>query len=245
MNKQGVGMKKTAFLLISILVLSVACKKTVDSEKKSWDSNLKKIESLSFEYPSFKTVLNEQVKLAEPVMKASESITKEEDKIKKMGEANAMLSGGFIGNLSSIKSMKADLKSKIIKARGLKLEMNERFSANRAISDADSAVMEGDNKLKSAVENKSQAETLTQLVLSDLKLAMSGIDQITAQVKQREDKEQQKTQAEQQKVQDEQLAKDKIEKEKQVLAQPVKCKYCSSMNPAGSVKCKSCGAGIK
>ncbi len=230
-------MKKTALLVTAVLLFTVACKKTVESEKKAWDRNLKKIESLSFEYPNFKNALQEQRKKAEAVMKAADSITKEEDKIKKMAEANKTINAAFVSNLSSIKSQKQSLRDKIVSVRGLKMEMNERFAVNRAISDADRAVMDAEDKIRQDIENISQAESLTSLVLSDLKAADASLESASRRVKDRIASEKRIEDEKKQVVQ-------KQEADKKELAKPIKCPYCGTINAATNINCKSCGAPL-
>ncbi len=230
-------MKKLSLLLVAVLALGVSCKKTVEGEKKAWERNLKNIETLSYEYPSFKTVLNEQITRAEPVMKAAEAIIDEKEKIKKMGEANSLLNAAFVRNLGEIKSLKEGLKTKIIDVRGLDLEYSERRGADRAIDDADDALRQADYKLRENIENATQADVVTNAVVSNLKSAESNLERITEKVAEREEEEQ--------KVEEEkELAEEKAEEEKRQAALPVKCEYCGTENSPDAETCKSCGAPL-
>ncbi len=230
-------MKQLSLLLIPVLVLGISCKKSVEGEQKAWERNLKNIETLSYEYPSFKGVLNEQIQKAEPVMKAAEAITDEKEKIKKMGEANSLLNAAFVRNLGEIKALRDGLKKKIIDVRGLDLDYTERRGADRAIDDADSAIRQADYKLRDTIENAAQAEVVSNMVVSDLKSAESNLDSIALRVKEREE--------EKQKVEEEnKLAEDKAEEEKKQAALPVKCEYCGTENPPDAETCKSCGAPL-
>ena len=51
-------MKKIALFLVLGFVLLASCKKTVESEKRSWDVNLREANELKYEYPSFTNVIN-------------------------------------------------------------------------------------------------------------------------------------------------------------------------------------------
>jgi len=230
-------MKKIALLATALLFLAVACKKTVESETKAWARNLKNIEKLSYEYPNFKTSLQVVKKKAEVVMKSAEAVSKEEDKIKKMEEANKAINPLFVRNLADIKSKTQSLKDKMVDARGLRMEMNERYSVNRAISDADRAIMDAQDKIQQSVENILQAETLTEMVISDLKSALSGLERAVSRVEERI--------ASEKKIEDEK--KQVVQKQEEVkkeLAKPVKCTYCGTINPPGKDKCKNCGAPL-
>lgn len=223
--------------MTALLILTVACKKTVESEKKAWERNLKKIERLSLDYPNFQHVLQVQKKKAVAVMKAAESISSEDEKIKKLSEANSVINAAFVRNLDSIKSKKKSLRNEIIKVRGLKMEMNERLSANRAISDADRVISEADDKIRQDVDTVSQAEALTSLVLSDLKSAESGLETVSRRIKDR-------IASEKKAELDKKKAVEKEEAAKKELAKPVKCPYCGTLNPPGKSKCKGCGAPL-
>ncbi len=230
-------MKKIALLATALLFLTVACKKTVESETKTWARNLKNIEKLAYEYSNFKTSLQEVKKKAEVIMKSAEAITKEEDKLKKMEEANQAINALFVRNLGDIKSKIQSLKDKVVDARGLKMEMNERYSVKRAISDADRAIMDAQDKIQQSVDSIIQAETLTEMVISDLKSALSGLDRVVSRVEERI--------AAEKKIEDEK--KQVVQKQEEIkkeLAKPVKCPYCGTTNLPGRDKCKNCGAPL-
>ena len=230
-------MKKTMFILIALLLLSVSCKKTVESEKKSWDVNLRTLNQLIYEYPSFTNVIKEQIKAAEVIMNEAISITDEQTKIKRMADANSTLRCQFVRNLEDIKSLKQTIRSKTGELRGLKLAFNEMMTANQAMSDGEKIIFDSDIKLRNIVNTKNDADALSNLVLSDLKLAESNITRIITTVKDREALAQKQIQADE-------SAKKAVEQKKVEDAKPVKCGYCGELNPAGSTKCKSCGAPL-
>jgi membrane-associated HD superfamily phosphohydrolase len=180
-------------------------------------------------------VLQEQLKTADAAMKSAGQIADEEQKIKKMGEANDMLAAGFIRGLDDIKDLKQKVKNAIIDMNALRLEHNEREGARTAARYADDALYKTDERLRDKVENRSQAESLTGLVLSDLRAAQRGIERIISTVKERENRANQK-------IAQEKADKDQVQAKKEEAARPIKCAYCGTLNPAGSVKCKSCGA---
>jgi hypothetical protein len=231
-------MKKLSLLLVMSLVLFASCKKTVESEKRSWDVNLREANELKYEYPSFADIITEQIKTAETAMNETQAISDEKMKIQKMAEANGLLNITFIRNLKEIKTLKYGIRTKSAEARGLKFDYNEMMSSNRIIADGERAVYDSDAKLKSVVSTKSDADALSSLVLSDLKTAVSNLDRIIAQVKERENLEKKKV---------EQVAAEKaaVEKQKTEAAQPVKCSYCGVLNAADAINCTGCGAPLK
>jgi len=230
-------MRKISVLLVMVLALTLSCKKTVESEKKAFESNKKRVEALTFEYPSFKNVLADKIKAAEESMKSAETVTDEEAKIKKMSEVNGALMSGCVRNLEQITDLKKSLKSTIIEVKGLKLDYNERMGANRAADDADETIMKSDEKLKAEVNTLSEAESLSGIILRDLKSAKDNRDGIVAKVKERERKiEEEKKTAE--------VSKQKEDVKKVEAEKPVKCGYCGTLNPPANTKCKSCGAPL-
>lgn len=231
-------MKKLSLLLILCLVFFVTCKKTVESEKRSWDINLKDANELKFEYPSFTNVITDQIKIAETAMTEAQAQSDEKIKIQKMADANSLLNAAFIRNLKEIKSLKYSIRTKSTEARGLKLEYNEIMSANQAIADGERTVYDSEMKLKNAVNIRTDADALSGLVLADLKTAVSNLDRVISKVKERENLEKKKN---------EQVAADKVaaEKQKTDAAQPIKCSYCGELNLATATICKSCGAPLK
>lgn len=231
-------MKKIVLFILLISVFLTSCKKTVESEKRSWDVNLREANELKYEYPSFTGVITEQIKSAETGMNEALLLGDEKMKIQKMSEANGLLNVTFIRNLKEIKSLKYSIRSKSTEARGLKLEYNEMISSNRAIADGERAVYDSDIKLKNSVNSIPDAEALSALVFADLKTAVSNLDRIIAAVKERENLEKKKT---------EQLAADAAaaEKQKTEALQPVKCSYCGELNLAAAINCKACGAPLR
>lgn len=231
-------MKKIALFLILSLVLSLSCKKTVESEKKSWDINLREANELKYEYPSFTNVINDQIKIAETAMNDALAVTDEKMKIQKMSDANSLLNATFVRNLKEIKSLKYSLRTKSTEARGLKVEYSEMMSTNQALADSERIVYDSEMKLKNAISTRADADALSGLILSDLKMAVSNLDRVIAKVRERENLEKKKA---------DQVTADKAaaDKQKTDAAQPVKCTYCGTLNLATAVNCKSCGAQLK
>lgn len=230
-------MKKIAMFLVLGLVFIASCKKTVESEKRSWDVNLRESNELKYEYPSFANVITDQIKIAEAAMNEALALTDEKMKIQKMTDANNLLNASFVRNLKEIKNLKYSVRTKSTEARGLRLDYNEMMSSNQAISNAERTLFDSEMKLKSLVSSRTDADALSGLVLSDLKMAVSNLDRIIARVKERENLEKKKI---------EQIAADKaaVVKQQTDAAQPIKCAYCGELNVAGSLTCKSCGASL-
>ena len=50
-------MKKVLALIILVSLAAISCKKTVESEQKAWDVNLRRANQLMFEFPTFTNVI--------------------------------------------------------------------------------------------------------------------------------------------------------------------------------------------
>ena len=50
-------MKKSLVMILLVAIAAVSCKKTVESEQKSWENNQKRASQISYEYPNFATSL--------------------------------------------------------------------------------------------------------------------------------------------------------------------------------------------
>ncbi|HOP63512.1 MAG TPA: hypothetical protein PK358_10140 [Spirochaetota bacterium] len=230
-------MKKISLLMITVMLFAVSCKKTVESEQKAWEVNLRMANQLCYEYPNFDAVIKEQIKSAEMIMNEAKGISDEKSKIKRMADANSMLRSQFIRNLDEIKSLKQGIRTKSSDLRGMKLPYNEMMSANSAISEGQRAIYDSEMKIKRPVNSRSDAEALTNLVVSDLELAESGIEKMISTVKERE--------AEEKKVAQKAEEVKKTEEQKKIeQAQPVKCQYCGVLNPPDAKTCKGCGAAL-
>lgn len=228
-------MKKALLLILAATLIAASCKKTIESEQKAWETNQKRASQLIFEYPSFTNVIKEQIAVAQKMMDEAATIADEKTKIQKMSDANSQIMITFVRNLEEIKSLKNKIRDKATEARGLKTLYNETMMMNQAISESERAVYNSDMKLQSVINTRMDADAVTGLVMSDLRMAESTLDRVIAMVKDREKAEQEK------------IASDKAEKEKQKTQSEatITCKYCGTVNLATAVTCKSCGAPLK
>jgi len=229
---------KNALIIMLSFILFTACKKTVESEKRLWDLNLKETNELKFEYPSFSDVINDQIKIAQNSMNDAFAVSDEKLKIRKMSDSISLLNTTCVRNLKEIKRLKYYIRSKSTEARGLQPGYTEMMSINRLILDSERTVFDSDLKLKNPVNGRTEADSLSGLVLLDMKTAQLNLDRIISSFKEKGNPEKNKT---------DQLASDKAlsEKKKNETALSVKCKYCGTLNIAAVINCKSCGAPLK
>ncbi len=241
-------MKRTVVFLCALCMVSVSCKQTVESQKKAWDRNLKSIEALAAEYPSYKTVLDAQKKSAEVIMKDSEKITEEKAKIAKMGQANDALKVQFIRNLSGITDAKRSIRKKTVDVRGLDITLAERLSVNRAISDADLTMEKTEAKLRDVPVSVTVAEAVTALVLRDLNDSRKILDGFISRAKEKA-RLAKKAESDKKNAAEKNASIEKGSAGGTTATQPavktVKCQYCGTVNPIDLTNCRSCGAPLK
>jgi len=104
-------MKKLTLFLLLIVAL-IACKKSVEGETATWESNKTKLKKLKASYPSFAELLDKELKNAEAKWKEAQGISNEEEKIKKMSEANYTFNQGFVYELGTLETKMENLSRK-------------------------------------------------------------------------------------------------------------------------------------
>lgn len=220
--------RKFLLLFVAATFLFVACKKSVEGEKKSFESNKSRVNQLMSDYPAFKPALQEQLKKAEDVMASAEGTSNEDQKIDKMSEANGLLTAKFITSLDGIRKKIDKLKEEKIDLSGQKMDMNDKSSAKLAIQEADRTIYKVENILKSGANNVSRAESVMKQAMDAIATAQKLMDKVTKNAKDKQD------------TKDKKVSEDN--KKKEEAAKPWKCSYCGSKNDANAKECSSCGA---
>ncbi|MDX1904771.1 MAG: hypothetical protein SFU27_11485 [Thermonemataceae bacterium] len=96
-------MKKLSLFFLLLLALA-SCKKSVEGETSTWNANVNKLKKLKASYPSFADVLDKDLKDAQKKWEDAQKISNEEEKIKKMSEANYTFNTGFVYELGTLES---------------------------------------------------------------------------------------------------------------------------------------------
>jgi len=229
-------MKRITLLLISLTFLVFSCKRTVEGEKNAFNSNVKDVKSLALDFPSFKSVIDEQVTKAEAAFKESENISNEEQKIAKMAEANSLLTSGFIYDLKKVKSMKTDVQSKIGKIKGLTLKDNDRSFAYEMINQANQTITTTNNMLMMQVMSIADAEVAAKKGVNELDLSLKNLDKIISS---------NQTQNNQTNNQNNNQNNQNNNQNNQTTVKTVKCEYCATENESANSNCKNCAAPLK
>ena len=229
-------MKHRSLFLILYLLTIISCNKVIDTEKNTWDINLKTANRLASEYPNFDRVINEQLKSAEIVMDDAKKIADKKAKGKRMAEANAILKCFFIRNLEELGPLMESIQTKSAELRGMKLPADKITGANHALSAGEKAVSDAKRKIIKSIEGRAEADNLTGQAVSALRLAESDISEIILAVKNRQQQEK--------KAGITSDAQKTSELKTEGEAQVIKCSYCGTLNSAGLFTCKGCGAPL-
>ena len=239
-------MFKTKVVMLLVLALAVSgCTKTVEGEAKRWSSNLQKVKKLSALHPGFADALAEQQKKAEAVMKAAKEMGDKEAAAKKMGEANSLLSSGFVSKLSRYDDRVRKLREKIVDVKSKAKGKTMRGAADEAARDARKAVDRASELLKKGAKDAATAGVLLGKVDADLKVAERNLDSLLRQAnKAAKDKKAHKAGKDKKGADKDTKGTAAAGKDvkKPAAAAPWTCSYCDKKNPASAAKCANCGA---
>lgn len=227
-------MKKIS-LFILLIAFIASCSKTVESEKKNWESNVKKIKELKLDFPTFKSAFDMQSEAAEKIMKSSSDITDEEKKIEKMAAANKMLMSGFVRDLGYVKSKKKEIRKKIRTIEEIKMEQNDKNAARMAVEDAMNSMKRADIFIRTGANSTQQAIVVASKAKKELSEAVRDLAKVITKNKNKNSAKE----TAKKKVDEKNNAKKKEE------VKSIKCEYCGTYNEAKATQCKSCGAPIK
>ncbi|MEM6298752.1 MAG: hypothetical protein AAF740_08710 [Bacteroidota bacterium] len=219
------------YFFVFIFILS-SCSKSVESETKSWDRNVKIVKDLKVEYPNFEKILDSQLLEAQREYDKVASITGEEEKIVQLEKANKILNAEFVRNLRTVQREQKDLKEQLQKLEAMKLPDNLKDSKRRAIRDTEAALREAKSIANKSIADLTGATSVSRKVSRQLEDAEKAIKKVIS--------ESDKIAAEEKKAK-QKAEEAKQEKEKQ---QYVVCSYCDTKNESKNGNCKSCGAAL-
>jgi hypothetical protein len=152
-------MKEKFLALLTIAVLLISCGPSVEGEKEDWTENLKNMETLKTKYPSMSEKIGQTVEAAKLVLDQAETIADEDEKAKKMDEANNLLETGCVGNLYNLETKISSVKSKISSTKSL-LKRKKKQATKKAIRKADDAIDEAEdarlyaNRIKNSIADE-------------------------------------------------------------------------------------------
>lgn len=211
-------------LLLGALLLTAACKKTVENQTARWTAANKTADELGAVYPGFKGALEEQRARAKAVYDSATSITDEKAKIEKLATACDTLQSGFVTDLDNVDSKLKALRAKLVDAAGAGQTPEDKSRLDSAITETRRTIMEIDGRLKTGAKSASDAAAIVARILSDVNAADALLTKAIP-------------------------AKITVDAGKAGSAPPPAndqqawvCEYCNHSNDPKAEKCSNCGA---
>ncbi|HOX43338.1 MAG TPA: zinc finger Ran-binding domain-containing protein [Myxococcota bacterium] len=235
---------RAAVLFSSVLAMFAfaACSKTVEGETKAWEANQQKAAGLKALYPGFSAALDEQLKRAQTAMEAAKTAT-EEDKPKRMAEANALLSSGWVGDLQGLDGEIKELRGKITQATTGAKDETARLAVRQVADDAQRVIAQVEERLKQGAPDAAAAGAIVTKLDGDLEAAEKNVETVI------------KAQADAAKAAPPAAADggtpapavgvdggQPAQPGQPAPAATWKCAYCGGSNEATATKCQGCGA---
>jgi hypothetical protein len=217
-------MKKWSLILVAFLFLVNACGPSVEGESKAWEENLKAMEKAKTDYPAFASEIDAKVTQAKALWDAAAGISNEEEKAKKMAEANNLLGAGCLGNLVDMNDKIKEVEDAIDKVESARKgkEGEDRTYAEDALLDANNAITAAKESFNNGrCADVERAFTKLGTVVTDLNTAVTKITASETQ------------------------AKDSANANAKKEVKFVKCEYCNTQNADTLSDCRKCGAPLK
>ena len=223
----------------SALLSSCSCERTAEDETKAWENNKNIVSSVKSKYPKFASAVDQQFALASTAWTNAQSVSDAEAKIKAMGEANKLISGSFVTQLSNVNNTISDLNrdaSKFSSKSSADAEVANRV--NVLLTDIRSTQDFADNALLQGASTPAEAQAVLDKVYSRIEMTKTSLSDLTKLVADKERIESDKDKAEKDRLA--KITADSLAKAKAV--EDWKCAYCGSANHYDVHKCGSCGA---
>lgn len=223
--------------LAALLCVS-SCKKTPEAEAKRWARNTTRAQELCALYPGFTPAIRAQQTLAQTAMDAAKAISNPEESARRMSEANGLLTGGFVGGLSSIDDKVRKVREKIASVSATASPGPEQAAAQATLAEAQRVLSGVEATLKQGATEPVGAAAIVRKMEADLSSVTSSLDTLLAAAKKRQDA-----------AKTPQAAAAGAEGAGAAAAAPKaeswKCSYCGRQNEGAGAKCAGCGAPKK
>jgi hypothetical protein len=230
-------MKRISIAVGLVALLSVSsCKKTPEAEAKSWERNTRRAQELSALYPGFVPAIKAQQTLAQAAMDAAKAMSSPEESARKMSEANGLLTGGFVGGLSSLDGKVRKVREKITSVSASATAGPDQVATQAAVTEAQRVLSGVEAALKQGATEPVGAAAIVRKIENDLSSTTSSLDALLDAAKKRQEaaKTPQAAAAGAEAPGAAAAAIPKIE--------TWKCGYCGRSNESPAAKCKGCGA---
>lgn len=227
-------MRRIAVVTIALLVLGMGCKKTEKGENQRWKNATKSVEELKVLYPGFKQALTEQYDQAKTLMDQAEKLSDEDDRIKKMSEANNLLSRGFVPQLAGVDAKQKAIQSKIVEITTKAADQSDRAGAQQAADNAKRTIAQVDAALKKGAPDAKSAAIIVSKVTADLDAAERLLGKVANMAQQKQGA----AAAPAAKT----PGSNPPAANAQPAAEPWTCEYCGHTNEHDHESCGNCGA---
>jgi hypothetical protein len=232
--------KRMAIVVGLVALLSVSsCKKTPEAEAKNWERNTRRAQELSALYPGFGPAIKAQQALAQTAMDAARAISSPEEAVRRMSEANGLLTGGFVGGLSSLDGKVRKVREKITSVSASATAGPDQAATQAAVMEAQRVLSGVEAALRQGATEPIGAAAIVRKIETDLSSTTSSLDTLLDAAKKRQEaaKTPQASAAGAEAPGAASAASPK--------AETWKCTYCGRQNESPSAKCKGCGAPKK
>ncbi len=171
-------------LFFSLFVITFSgCKPTAKNEVKYWENNKKEFAEAVALYPSFKGVLSAKMEEAKKIWSEAEKISNEENKAKKMKEANEKIDE-VLNQFTQIKYKIQGIERSIGDLNGKKLKPSVHRKRLEITGKAKAVIQEAGNKLRNATfTGEEEALKVTKDVIGSLITAQQNIDSFIKSIK--------------------------------------------------------------
>jgi hypothetical protein len=151
-----------------VLCVITGCKPSTKGEMDKWEVSKKDLAEATAKWPAFKGVLDKKMADAQKMWDEALKLTNEDEKAKKMKEANAFLDD-LLNQFTQIKYKMKGVEDAIAKFNGKKLTKSEDSIRQKAVSEAQKIIKQAENTLSTAkARAEDEAKGITQDVISKL-----------------------------------------------------------------------------
>jgi alanyl-tRNA synthetase len=231
-------MRRSAVLFIALLMLVVGCKKTEKGENQRWSNATKSVDQLKVLYPGFKQALTEQYSQAKAVRDQAEALSDEADRIKKMSEANNLLSSGLVPQLAAVDAKQKAIQAKIVEITTKAADKSDRAGAQQAAENAKRTMAQVDATLKKGAPDARSAAIIVGKVTTDLDAAERVLGTVASIAQQKQGAGQTAPAAGGTTGAGQTPAAGSTPPE----AEKWTCEYCAHVNEPGHENCANCGS---
>ncbi len=171
--------------LVALLSVS-SCKKNPEAEAKSWERNTRHAqESLAPSTPASCRPSRPSRRWPRPAMDAARAVSSPEEAARKMSEANGLLTGGFVGGLSSLDGKVRKVREKITSVSASATAGPDQVATQATVTEAQRVLSGVEAALKQGAMEPVGATAIVRKIEADLSSTTSSLDALLDAAKKR------------------------------------------------------------